>query len=157
MAETANKSDEKPLTRRRAAILRAGRLGRRIALGVYWVGLIYMLVVGFATVLPRVFFPTSPVPDPGGACLDELSTLQTSMLAEGEQSIIGRAEATDIQSFFDNWDATFVALYDRCGDAPAYVEVERLRYRYEATLRRFAREDRVLIDRAETALSHRNE
>lgn len=156
MAETAKNSDEKPLTRRRAAILRAGRLGRRIALGVYWVGLLYMLVVGFATVLPRVFFPTSTVPDPGGSCVDELSALQTSMLAEDEHSI-GRAEVADIQSFFDNWDATFVALYDRCGDAPAYVEVERLRYRYEATLRRFAREDRVLIDRAEAALSHRNE
>lgn len=154
MAKTAKKSD-RPLTRRRAAILRAGRLGRRIALGVYWVGLIYMLVVGFATVLPRVFFPTSAVPDPGGRCIDELSTLQTSMLAEDEQ--LGRADATEIQSFFDDWDATFVALYDRCGDAPAYVEVERLRYRYEATLRRFAREDRVLIDRAEAALSHRNE
>ncbi|MFT5356567.1 MAG: hypothetical protein ACI9KE_003792 [Polyangiales bacterium] len=156
MAETANKSDEKPLTRRRAAILRAGRLGRRIALGVYWVGLLYVLVVGFATVLPRVFFPATTVADPGGACLDELSTLQSSMLAEGERSI-GRAEAADIQTFFDNWDATFVALYDRCSDVPAYVEVERLRYRYQATLRRFAREDRVLIDRAETALSHRNE
>lgn len=156
MAETAKKSEEKPLTRRRAAILRAGRLGRRIALGVYWVGLIYMLVVGFATVLPSVFFPTSTASDPGGSCRDELSTLQTSMLAEGERTI-GRAEAADIQSFFDNWDATFVALYDRCSEAPAYVEVERLRYRYEATLRRFAREDRVLIDRAETALSHRNE
>lgn len=156
MAESAEKSDEKPPTRRRAAILRAGRLGRRIALGVYWVGLLYMLVVGFATVLPRVFFPKSTTPDPGGSCQDELSTLQNSLLAEGERSI-GRAEATDIQTYFDNWDATFIALYDRCSDAPAYAEVERLRYRYEATLRRFAREDRVLIDRAEAALSDRNE
>ncbi len=138
-----------------AAVRRAGRLGRNIATFAYLGGLLYIIAVGFATVVPQVFWPQGAAAAPSEDCRSALRTLQDELLAQGGQAF-GGDEAADAD-FFHQWDGTFIALRDRCGDADGYQELERLRFRLESTLRRFEREDRKLIERAQRALGQNDQ
>jgi len=162
MAKSANQgaSDATPATStaessHEAAVRRAGRLGRNIATFVYLGGLLYIVAVGFATVVPQVFWPQSASAAPTEDCQTALQTLHSSLLTQGERAF-GGDEAVSAD-FFHQWDGTFIALGDRCGDADGYRELERLRHRLESTLRRFEREDRKLIERAERALGQNDQ
>ena len=136
------------------AIARAGRAGRRVAIVVYWVALLYMTLVGFITVIPQALYPETPLERPEGTCHDLLHELELELEEETTSRIQEAAPPTQeprLRAYFQQWDDRFTALAD-CESDPAYGPLERLRYRYETTLRRFEREDRVLIERARAAL-----
>ncbi|MEM6955020.1 MAG: hypothetical protein AAF411_30640 [Myxococcota bacterium] len=149
--------------RRKQRIARAGRIGRKVALSVYWAGLVYMFIVGFATVIPQAFFPDVPE-SPRTAelsCDEALSNLRSSLVAAGRERMPPPPPQVTVEPFglfLQSWDAQLIGIRERCGDAPGYDDLERFRYRYETTVRRFARTDGVLIQRVDTALgSQRNQ
>ena len=130
---------------------RAGRIGRRIALAVWAVGMLYIVVVGFVTVIPQVFLQEPPA-DPSGRLFDGDCDSTATALSEGlleragEQVAEARPAAT-LTPYFRRWDQRFLAYRNHCGETRRSRELARLRYRLETTLRRFDREEGAIVRR----------
>ncbi|MDH5492975.1 MAG: hypothetical protein OEY14_13555, partial [Myxococcales bacterium] len=130
------------------------RAGRRIVLSIYWGAILYMAVVGFASVIPGVFWPPIPSstvsPTPSAAddaidCPDAISNLEREML-EGAGHHVARG-GQDALPPYDRWEARLLALSARCPDHPSLNTLARLRYQLESSLERFAREEGELVQR----------
>lgn len=148
---------EQPASKRNDPVQRAGRLGRRVATAVYLVGLVYIIAVGFATVIPQVFWPSpaTAAAAPEGDCSTALGTLEDALLEEtGRRG--GRRLAEPLEPFFRSWDDRYFALGARCSEARGYEDLAKLRYRLETTMRRFHREDGALIQKVDRALDREN-
>jgi hypothetical protein len=142
-------------------VKRAGRLGRRIAIGIYLTAVAYMVVVGFNSVIRQVFFPPQPAaaqalaPLGPAACAAELETLRQALL-DGASAHIIESGAEPAEGWLSAWDQRFQLVTSRCpessreGDATALLQ--RLRYRIETTLSRFDREEARLSVRVRELL-----
>jgi len=141
----------------------AGRWGRRIAAAIYWVGIAYIVVVGFRSIIPAVFWPGSGDPSPPTStapasaewCRYELEQLKTTLVDRAVAHIRAedsrtRAEA-DRRTFFSAWDRRWGIAGARC-DSPALGTLERLRYQIETTLYRFDRQEGALLERLHAQL-----
>ncbi len=129
---------------------RAGRLGRRVALILWAVGMLYMVVVGFVTVIPQVFFEEPEGVDAqaefaAGDCGDTAERLTGMLLERGGEHVAEARPAGTLGPFFRRWDARYFAYLRHCGESETSAELARLRYRLELTLRRFDREEGAIV------------
>lgn len=136
-----------------------GRLGRRLAIGIYTVALVYLVVVGFASVIPQVFWPeadgeTELDCNEGLRSLyDEVESTRLSYLARKQSDPLKLRE--DLRS----WDEKMASLRKRC-DLDTVRQLERYRHRVELTLQRYLREEAPQADKVRRAVaspSKRNE
>ncbi len=124
--------------------VRAGRIGRRIALAVYWVFLIYIAIVGFYSVVPQVFWPPRPLDETAQAvvesgCEEGSNTLRTNLREVLQRHVGGEPNQFDA---FERWDSIHLELTKRCAErAHDLHQLETLRYQVATTMRRFDRED----------------
>lgn len=140
---------------------RAGRIGRRVALGFYWLFMIYTAVVSFYSLIPQIFWPeTRETLEESAQCDLELRALVERLREHAGDVAAGRivseappegASAPDTD-FFRRWDDRYVALASRCEGDARYDRVGTLRHRIDTTTRRFAREDGRLFDEVERSL-----
>ena len=128
---------------------RAGKIGRRVALLVWAVAMTYVVVVGFATMIPQVFFdePEAPAQPLEGDCDANVETLMASLLDRGGEHVAEARPAATLTPYFRRWDARFHAYQRRCGETREGADLARLRYRLELTLRRFDREEGAIVRR----------
>jgi hypothetical protein len=120
------------------------RLGRRLALALYFACIGYLAVIGFISVIPQVFFPAPTVAEvPDCAALrDELSF--DLRATAGRYVETGGASTLDLDAFLTAWDARYRGLSEHCHDDPT-ISLGELRYRLETTLRRYGREEAPLV------------
>ena len=129
-----------------------GRLGRRLAIGIYTVALVYLVVVGFASVIPQVFWPEAD----GRAELDCDKGLR-SLYEEVESTRLSylareRSDALELRRSLRSWDKKMAALRQRC-DLDTVRELERYRHRVELTLQRYMREEAPQADQVRRAVA----
>lgn len=147
---------------------RAGRIGRRVALGIYWLFMVYIAVVSFYSLVPQIFWPTTTETlEESARCDGELRVLVAQLrehAADVAADRVAPTRATDTtrddadgdasssDQFFRRWDARYVALASRCEGDARYDRVGTLRHRIDTTTRRFAREDGRLFHEVERSL-----
>jgi hypothetical protein len=122
-----------------------GGLGRRLAIGIYSVALVYLVVVGFASVIPQVFWPESDdsfVLD----CADglellrhEVDQLRLTYMSTNE------TDPTAMRDTLRSWDLRLNALAKRCDEDQVHL-LNRYRHRVELNLQRYMREDAPLAN-----------
>lgn len=129
----------KPERRRRS-------LGRRIATGIYFAFVAYIVAVGFYSIVPQVFWPrsSSPVASlPEGSCTAEIERLEAKLLDEASKHILTRETAggNPIRAWLLRWDDRYIAVGKRChgDDARTHELLGRLRHRVEDSLVRHDR------------------
>ncbi len=129
---------------------RAGRIGRRVALGIYFVGITYMVVVGMHSVVRQVFWPELPAAAAQAPadldCEAELEALRVDLLTHAAAHV-ERGGGAALEPWLGAWDERALVASTRCTNHPATHPLESLRYRIETTLRRFDREEARLSDR----------
>lgn len=126
-------------------------LGRKIALAVYWALAVFLVAVGYLSVVPQVFWPKYPasaaraMPEDchqGVRLLrDELSARSADFARRG-----GIDGEDAIDRWLRSWDDRHHAMSPRCRGAEreAWREAARLRHRIDATLRRNHRDHAAL-------------
>ncbi len=130
---------------------RAGAIGRRIALGIYFVGITYMVIVGFHSVVRQVFWPEVPASAQAPTdCAAELEALRKDLLTHAAAHVESGGAAA-LEPWLEAWDRRARVASARCTH-PAVHPLESLRYRIETTLRRFDREEARLSDRVHLLL-----
>lgn len=132
---------------------RAGRIGRRAALALYWTLLLYLAVVGFTSVIPQVFFPEvdetarAELPQDCAAAI----AVQHEALEEFAMAVTGRD--TNNPEFWQSWDRRHNALGTDCGGDERFGRLETLRYHFENSLQRLEREEGAESDALASSLA----
>ena len=128
-----------------------GGLGRRLAVGIYSVALAYLVVVGFASVIPQVFWPESD-DSFDLECADGLELLRHEV-DELRLAYVSTNETdpTELRKALKSWDLRLNALAKRC-DKDQVDLLNRYRHRVELNLQRYMREDAPLADRVTDTL-----
>ena len=134
---------------------RAGRIGRRIALALWALAMLYIVVVGFASVVPQVFFrepegtdaQAARLADEGTECEAEAEALMDGLLERAGEHVAEVRPAATLAPYFHRWDARHAAYLRHCGESSSAADLRRLRYRLELTLRRFSREEGAIVHR----------
>lgn len=128
-----------------------GGLGRRLAIGIYSVALVYLVIVGFASVIPQVFWPASD-DSFDLECADGLQLLRHEVdelrLAYLATNAI---DETELQKALESWDLRLNALAKRCEKDQVHL-LNQYRHRVELGLQRYMREDAPLANRVSEAL-----
>ncbi len=128
-----------------------GRLGRGLAIGIYSIALAYLVIVGFASVIPQVFWP--PADESFDLDCDEgLQLLQSEL--EHLRILYLSTHSTDpkpLRRALATWDGQLNELAGRCDEDRVHL-LNRYRHRVELLLERFMREDAPLAKRVEQAL-----
>lgn len=125
---TQNEPPEKP---RSGAPL----LGRRIAIGIYWAGILYLLFIGFYSVIPQTFWPTSSLPD-ATECAPMLTQQLADLRAFSEETVNGSLTREERRNRLASWDDRHRSLLHACEDDERFYDLERLRYRVATTAHR---------------------
>jgi hypothetical protein len=126
-------------------------LGRRLAIGIYSIALAYLVIVGFSSVIPQVFWPKRD--DSFNIdCTDGLELLRDRI---DELRLAYRAanetDPTELRRALASWDLRLNELAQRCDEDRVHL-LNRYRYRVELSLERFMREDAPLAHRVSEAL-----
>ncbi len=121
------------------------RTGRAIATTVVAGGILYLIGVGFYSVIPQIFDPpTAELPEEL-TCADGVDDLRDELLtrAGARVSAGGEADPTSLRAWLRGWDGRYHALEARCGAAEheRWSLLGRLRRRLQGTLERFDRDD----------------
>ena len=128
-----------------------GGPGRRLAIGIYSVALVYLVIVGFASVIPQVFWPASD-DSFDLECADGLQLLRHEVdelrLAYLATNAI---DETELQKALESWDLRLNALAKRCEKDQVHL-LNQYRHRVELGLQRYMREDAPLANRVSEAL-----
>ena len=123
-----------------------GGIGRRLAIAIYAIALAYLVVVGFASVIPQVFWPKSDesfdldCADGLELLRHEVDELRLAYLSTNE------TDPTAMTSALQSWDLRLNALAKRC-DRSQVDLLNRYRHRVELNLQRYMREDAPLAER----------
>ncbi|MCZ6806688.1 MAG: hypothetical protein O7F08_07030 [Deltaproteobacteria bacterium] len=127
-----------------------GRLGRRLVIGIYVIALSYLVIVGFASVIPQVFWPESDdsfdvdCADGLRILYDELDAVRLEYLSSNVSNPAALREK------LESWDLRLNALRNRCDEDKVHL-LNKYRHRVELNLQRYMREDAPLANRvAET-------
>ena len=128
-----------------------GGLGRWLAIGIYSTALIYLVIVGFASVIPQVFWPASDdsfdleCSDGLQLLRHEVDELRIAYLTTNETN------EDPLRKALDAWDLRLNALAKRCDEEQVHL-LNQYRYRVELGLERYMREDAPLANRVSEAL-----
>lgn len=142
---TAPDPDEPESNERRRTV----GLGRRLVLAVWGVGIVYITLVAFASIVPQALFPERSLADGQRAgeplspavCESELRTLYADLMAHAaEQTRFPSEGASTDAPFFRQWDRQYTALTGQC-DESLHANLGRLRHRIQTSLRRYEREE----------------
>jgi len=128
-----------------------GGLGRRLAIGIYSIALAYLVIIGFASVIPQVFWPeTDEAFDL--ECRNGLQVLRNEVdeLRLGYLSA-NETDPTRLRERLVSWDLRLNALAERCDEDRVHL-LNRYRHRVELSLERFMREEAPLGNRVSEAL-----
>ncbi len=120
-----------------------------------WLGLTYIVLVGFATVLPGVFQARAVSPEVE-SCSDGITLLRNELLTRGSPAVVG-SEPYDqeLRRFLAEWDARKEGLRELCqstAERRAHSALERLRYRLETRMRRARREIAPILEEIDREL-----
>lgn len=133
-----------------------GGLGRRLAVGIYSIALAYLVIVGFASVIPQVFWPETD-PSFDLECADglrllqhEVDELRLAYLAENA------TDETALEESLESWDLRLNELATRCNEDHVHL-LNQYRHRVELGLQRYIREDAPLANRVTEALGSRSD
>ena len=123
-----------------------GGLGRRLVVGIYSVALAYLVVVGFASVIPQVFWPESD-DSFDLECADGLELLRHEV-DEVRLAYLSTNETdpSALRETLESWDLRLNALAKRCDEDQVHL-LNRYRHRVELNLQRYMREDAPLAAR----------
>jgi hypothetical protein len=133
-----------------------GGLGRWLAIGIYSVALTYLVIVGFASVIPQVFWPDSDdsfdleCTDGLQLLRHEVDEVRLAYLATNE------TDPAPLQRTLKSWDLRLNALAKRCEEGQVRL-LNQYRYRVELGLQRYMREDAPLANRVSEALGSTQE
>ena len=122
-----------------------------MAIAIYSVALVYLVVVGFASVIPQVFWP--PVDESFDLdCADGLQLLEHE-IDELRLTYLSSTESdpSTLRDALADWDLRLNALATRC-DKDEVELLNRYRHRVELNLQRYMREDAPLAERVRQAL-----
>jgi hypothetical protein len=128
-----------------------GGLGRRLAVGIYSVALAYLVIVGFASVIPQVFSPKSDdsfdldCADGLQLLAQELEELRLAYLSTNE------SDPSAMRAALRSWDLRLNALARRCDPDKVHL-LNRYRHRVELNLQRYMREDAPLAEQVNRAV-----
>jgi hypothetical protein len=126
-------------------------LGRPVAIAIYSVALGYMVIVGFASVIPQVFWPESDetfdleCADGLELLRHEVDEIRLAYLATNNTDLVPLRDA------LESWDLRLNALAKRCDEDEVRL-LERYRHRVELNLQRYVREDAPLAERVSDTL-----
>lgn len=116
-----------------------------MAIGIYVIALSYLVIVGFTSVIPQVFWPASD-DSFGLECSDglellrhEVDELRLAYLSSNE------TDPTALRNTLRAWDLRLNALAKRCEKEPVEL-LRRYRYRVELRLEKFMRDDAPLAN-----------
>ena len=133
-----------------------GGLGRRLAIGIYSVALAYLVIVGFASVIPQVFWPESDDSfdlDCGNGLellRHEVDELRLAYVSSNE------TDPTMLRKTLDSWDLRLNALAKRCDEDQVHL-LNRYRHRVELNLQRYMREDAPLAKQVSDTLTTKSD
>lgn len=128
-----------------------GGLGRRLAIGIYSIALAYLVIVGFASVIPQVFWPASDdsfdldCADGLQLLRHEVDELRLAYLATNA------TDETELRKALESWDLRLNALAKRCEKDQVHL-LNKYRHRVELGLQRYMREDAPLANRVSEVL-----
>ena len=136
---------------RTASRLQRGRLGRRLVIGIYVIALSYLVIVGFASVIPQVFWPEAD--DAFDAdCADGLQILHDELnQVRLEYPSSNVDDAAALGEKLESWDLRLNALRNRCDQDNVHL-LDRYRHRVELDLQRYMREDAPLANQVADTL-----
>ena len=123
-----------------------GGLGRRLVIAIYAIALAYLVVVGFASVIPQVFWPESDdsfdldCADGLELLRHEVDELRLAYISSNE------TDPTAMRNALQSWDLRLNALAKRCDEDQVHL-LNRYRHRVELNLQRYMREDAPLAER----------
>ena len=128
-----------------------GGLGRSLAIGIYSIALAYLVIVGFASVIPQVFWPDSD-DSFDLECADGLNLLRHEVdevrLAYLETN---ETDPTQLRRTLKSWDLRLNTLAKRCDEDQVHL-LNEYRHHVELGLERYMREDAPLANRVSAAL-----
>ncbi|MCB9596184.1 MAG: hypothetical protein H6719_25910 [Sandaracinaceae bacterium] len=112
-------------------------------------GILYLIGVGFYSVIPQLFSPETADLPADLTCSEGVDELRDELMTHASTRITtgGEADPADLRSWLRGWDGRYHALEPRCsaGDLDRWTLLGRLRYRIQGTLERFDREDGELV------------
>lgn len=120
-----------------------GRIGRRLVIGIYAIALSYLVIVGFVSVIPQVFWPESD--DTFDAdCVEGLRILHGELdQVRLEYLSSNVSDTAALREAFESWDLRLSALRKRCDEEKVHL-LNKYRHRVELNLQRYMREDAPL-------------
>ncbi|MBX3272146.1 MAG: hypothetical protein KF729_17910 [Sandaracinaceae bacterium] len=108
-------------------------------------GILYLIGVGFYSVIPRVFSPPASELPASVTCARGVETLRVELLDRAAERVRtgGEADPSALRRWLRDWDGRYHALAPRCGagEQARWALLGRLRYRLQGTLERYDRED----------------
>ena len=133
-----------------------GGMGRRLAIAIYAIALAYLVVVGFTSVIPQVFWPASD-DSFDLECGDGLELLRHEV-DQLRLTYVSTNETNPdmLRKALESWDLRLNALAKRC-DEDQVALLERYRYRVELDLERYMREEAPLAERVSETLGNADE
>ncbi len=132
-----------------------GGLGRWLAIGIYSIALAYLVIVGFGSVIPQVFWPERDASF-DLECADGLQLLRHEV--DELRLAYLATNATDesaLQKSLEAWDLRLNELSTRCDEDHVHL-LNQYRHRVELGLQRYIREDAPLANRVTEALGSRS-
>jgi hypothetical protein len=122
-----------------------GGLGRQLAIGIYTIALAYLVIVGFASVIPQVFWPESD-DSFDLECSDGLQLLRHEVDQLKLAYVATNAtDPTALRSALKSWDLRLNALAKRCDEDQVDL-LNQYRHRVELALESYMREDAPLAN-----------
>ncbi|MEZ4336952.1 MAG: hypothetical protein R3B82_10020 [Sandaracinaceae bacterium] len=108
-------------------------------------GILYLIGVGFYSVVPQVFYPEAVDLPEDLSCSAGIDDLRDELMTHAGERVTagGEADPTALRTWLRTWDGRYHSLEARCdaGDHDRWSLLGRLRQRLQGTLERFDRED----------------
>ncbi|MEM7137705.1 MAG: hypothetical protein AAF500_14070 [Myxococcota bacterium] len=129
-----------------------GRFGRIVVIALYASALGYLIIAGFASVIPQVFWPKSD-PSFDLSCDDGLRVLHEGLdRLRIEYLASNQVDLEPLRNSLDEWDLRLNALRGRCDEGKVDL-LDKYRYRVELNIQRYVREDAPLANRVAKTLA----
>ena len=125
-------------------------------MGIYSIALVYLVIVGFASVIPQVFWPKTDASFEL-ECVDGLRLLQHEVDELRLAYLATNAtDETALEKSLESWDLRLNELATRCNEDQVHL-LNQYRHRVELRLQRYMREDAPLANRVTEALGSRSD